>query len=222
MVPPVPTPLTRMSMVPPVARQISSAVVLRWTSGFAGFLNCCGMNAFGSPPSSWKIFTASLTAPFMPSSRGVSTNFAPNAFSNRWRSSDMLSGMVTVILYPRAAAVNASPIPVFPLVGSTIIVFGVSFPAFSAASIIATPMRSFTDHSGLKFSSFPMTVAFASPTTRRSRMQGVLPKVCVMSSKTCPRKVSVDMRGFLRRKSQYSDSGCGLAESLSTARRADK
>ena len=70
-VPPVPTPLTRISTFPPVARQISSAVVLRWTSGLAGFLNCCGMNAFGSPPASWNSSFARAIAPFMPSSRGV-------------------------------------------------------------------------------------------------------------------------------------------------------
>ena len=42
-VPPVPTPLTMMSTLPSVSRHISSAVVLRCTSGFAGFLNCCGI-----------------------------------------------------------------------------------------------------------------------------------------------------------------------------------
>ena len=42
-VPPVPMPETTMSTLPSVSRQISSAVVLRWISGFAGFLNCCGM-----------------------------------------------------------------------------------------------------------------------------------------------------------------------------------
>ena len=47
MVPPVPTPETRMSTLPSVSRQISSAVVWRWISGLAGFLNCCGMNEFG-------------------------------------------------------------------------------------------------------------------------------------------------------------------------------
>jgi len=66
--------------------------------------------------------------------------------------------------------------PVLPLVGSTIIVFGLILPAFSAASIIATPMRSLTDQSGLKFSSLATTVARASPTTRRRRIKGVLPK----------------------------------------------
>ena len=42
-VPPVPIPDTKMSILPSVSRQISSAVVLRWISGLAGFSNCCGM-----------------------------------------------------------------------------------------------------------------------------------------------------------------------------------
>ena len=40
MVPPVPTPATKMSIFPSVSRQISSAVVLRWNAGLAGFSNC--------------------------------------------------------------------------------------------------------------------------------------------------------------------------------------
>ena len=43
MVPPVPTPQTIASTSPPVSRQISSAVVRRWTSGLAGLSNCIGM-----------------------------------------------------------------------------------------------------------------------------------------------------------------------------------
>ena len=39
MVPPVPIPETRMSALPSVSRQISSAVVRRWTSGLAGLRN---------------------------------------------------------------------------------------------------------------------------------------------------------------------------------------
>ena len=39
-VPPVPTPATKPSTLPPVASRISSAVVRRWASGFAGFSNC--------------------------------------------------------------------------------------------------------------------------------------------------------------------------------------
>jgi hypothetical protein len=42
-VPPVPTPDTKMSIWPSVSRQISSAVVVRWISGLAGFSNCCAI-----------------------------------------------------------------------------------------------------------------------------------------------------------------------------------
>ena len=46
-----------------------------------------------------------------------------------------------------------------PLVGSTITVSLSILPCASAASIIATPMRSLTDQSGLKFSSLATTSA---------------------------------------------------------------
>ena len=72
--------------------------------------------------------------------------------------------------------------PVLPLVGSMIVVPGLILPSRSAAVIMATPMRSLTDHSGLKLSSLATTVALASPTTRRRRISGVSPMVCVMSS----------------------------------------
>ena len=39
--------------------------------------------------------------------------------------------------------------PVLPLVGSTMIVSGLILPAFSAASIMDTPIRSFTLWAGL-------------------------------------------------------------------------
>ena len=47
MVPPVPTAETRISTLPSVSSQISSAVVLRWISGLAGLSNCCGIQEFG-------------------------------------------------------------------------------------------------------------------------------------------------------------------------------
>ena len=72
--------------------------------------------------------------------------------------------------------------PVLPLVGSMMMVSGLILPSRSPASIMATPMRSLTDQSGLKFSSLATTVALASPTTRRSRISGVLPMDWVMSS----------------------------------------
>ena len=56
--------------------------------------------------------------PAMPCAPSVSTSFAPSAFSTLRRSMDMVSGMVRVMGYPRAAATNASAMPVLPLVGS--------------------------------------------------------------------------------------------------------
>ncbi len=47
MVPPVPTPATKMSTWPPVSFQISSAVVRRWISGLAGLLNWPRLMASG-------------------------------------------------------------------------------------------------------------------------------------------------------------------------------
>jgi hypothetical protein len=92
-VPPVPTLETRMSTPPSVSRQISSAVVVRWISGLAGFLNCWGMNALGVVAT---ISSARRTAPGIPSAAGVRTISAPKAFSRRRRSRLMLSGIVTI------------------------------------------------------------------------------------------------------------------------------
>ena len=61
----------------------------------------------------------------------------------------IVSGMVIVSLYPRAAQTNAREIPVLPLVGYRMIVSGLIFPAFSAASIMETPIRSLTLCAGL-------------------------------------------------------------------------
>ena len=142
--------------MPSVSRQISSAVVRRWISGLAGFLNCWGMKELGV----FLISSSALrTAPGIPSEAGVKTISAPNALINLRRSRLMLSGMVTTRRYPRAAHVNASAIPVLPLVGSITTVSLVIRPSASAASIIATPIRSLTDQRGLKFSSFATTSA---------------------------------------------------------------
>ena len=45
-VPPVPTPATKMSTLPSVSAQISSAVVRRWTSGLASLANCWAQMEF--------------------------------------------------------------------------------------------------------------------------------------------------------------------------------
>ena len=72
--------------------------------------------------------------------------------------------------------------PVLPLVGSTIRVSGPILSSASAASIMATPIRSLTDQSGLKFSSLATTSAAQPAVTRRRRISGVLPTHWVMSS----------------------------------------
>ena len=73
-VPPVPTPVTKASILPPVASRISGPVVRRWTSGLAGFSNCRSSRQFGLRS---MISAARRTAPPMSSSPGVSTTSAP-------------------------------------------------------------------------------------------------------------------------------------------------
>jgi len=76
----------------------------------------------------------------------------------------------------------ASAIPVLPLVASTIVPPGLSSPDFSAASTIATPMRSFTELAGLRNSSLAAIVAPAPALSRLIRTSGVLPTMAVTSS----------------------------------------
>ena len=61
----------------------------------------------------------------------------------------MLSGMVKMILNPRAAQTIASAMPVLPEVASTIVPPGFRAPDSVAASTIAIARRSFTDEDGL-------------------------------------------------------------------------
>ena len=69
--------------------------------------------------------------------------------------------------------------PVLPLVGSISTAPGFSLPACSSASIIASPIRSFTELSGLKNSSLASTRAlgFNSSDRRGSSTSGVSPMV---------------------------------------------
>ena len=74
--------------------------------------------------------------------------------------------------------------PVFPDVGSMIVVSGFNTPLFSAASIMFIPIRSFTEPSGLKNSHFNSTdVDGSTPKDagmRLSRTNGVCPTVSTM------------------------------------------
>src|SRR5688572_9638470 len=76
--------------------------------------------------------------------------------------------------------------PVLPLVGSMMTVSLSMRPARSTSSIIATPMRSLTDASGLKNSHLASTTPCPGGTRRLIRTSGVPPLVSVMSLKTRP------------------------------------
>ena len=71
----------------------------------------------------------------------------------------LLSGMTMMMRYPRAAATEASPMPVLPEVGSMMTEPGPSRPRASASSIMALAMRSLTLPAGLKYSSLARILA---------------------------------------------------------------
>ena len=72
--------------------------------------------------------------------------------------------------------------PVLPEVGSTMTVPCLSTPASSMASIMATPMRSFTDETGLKNSSLHSRLALTpwALASRSMRTSGVSPMVSMI------------------------------------------
>src|SRR3954453_11287258 len=93
----------------------------------------------------------------------------------------MPCGRVSTRSYPRAAHTKASAIPVLPLVASTIVVRPGSIrPSASAASIIATPMRSLTDPPGLSISSLANSDPGASGASRVNWTIGVRPTQSAM------------------------------------------
>ncbi len=94
----------------------------------------------------------------------------------------MVSGRVRIALYPFAVATAAMPMPVLPLVGSMMVAPGFNLPDFSASSIIARAILSFTLPAGLKYSNLAIIFAsftsfFVSKFFTSSR--GVLPMSCV-------------------------------------------
>src|SRR5213593_2021712 len=105
---------------------------------------------------------------------------APSARSRRAFSCDILSGMVKMHRYPLTAAASARPTPVLPDVASTIIPPGLSRPSRSAASIIATPIRSLTEPPGLKNSALAYSGVRTPAVTLLSRISGVQPIVSRM------------------------------------------
>ena len=80
----------------------------------------------------------------------------------------------------------ASPAPVLPEVGSTIVPPGRSCPDASAAAIIRSAMRSLTEPPGLKYSTLASTCDPGMPrVTERSRSSGVFPTSSLRESYTC-------------------------------------
>src|SRR3954464_6451668 len=91
-------------------------------------------------------------------------------------------------LYPRCWATRARPMPVLPLVGSTIVPPGRSAPPASAASTMRTAIRSFTDPPGLRYSTLASTRGAPGPRSRvteLSRTSGVLPTRSTTDSAYC-------------------------------------
>ena len=118
----------------------------------AGFANWFGTKyLFGSCLAiSW----ARSSAPSIPFEPSLSMTLAPKA-NSIWRLSlVMVSGITRSRSYPFTRQTKASPIPVFPLVGSMTVIPFFSFPFFSASSIMYLVMRSLTEPPGLNFSSF--------------------------------------------------------------------
>src|SRR6266480_5862629 len=69
----------------------------------------------------------------------------------------------------------ASPTPVLPEVGSTIVPPGLSFPSASAFSIMASPMRSLTEPPGFRYSSLASRRGSTPRPIESSRTIGVSP-----------------------------------------------
>src|ERR1035437_9459488 len=105
--------------------------------------------------------------------------------------------MVSVMGKPRAAATNASAIPVFPLVGSTSSLPATRTPRFSASHTIEAPMRHFTEYAGFRPSILAQTVARELPTTWFNFTSGVLPILRELSSNLIEVTNVQDFRSYL-------------------------
>ena len=115
--------------------------------------------------------------PFIPFDPSVSSIVAPYALRIFLLSTLIVSGIVRITLYPFAVPTDASPIPVLPDVASIMVEPGFNLPSFSAASIIASAILSFTEPAGLKYSSFTKTLALrpSSLSIFETSTNGVLP-----------------------------------------------
>ena len=103
-----------------------------------------------------------------------------------------------------------------PLVGSTIVPPGTSAPDASAASIMRSAMRSFTEPPGFRYSTLASTSHRAPSVTWCSRTSGVSPISSTIESATCTRRSYADTRP-VDRLSQRSRRASSPHSSASTA-----
>ena len=82
---------------------------------------------------------------YQAASVGVLITVAPKPVKTSYFSWLIFSGMVIYNGYPLTAAAIAKPTPVLPLVASTNLFPGFSFPYFSASRTILIPILSFKD-----------------------------------------------------------------------------
>jgi hypothetical protein len=111
----------------------------------------------------------------IPSGLGISSTSAPNACIVRIFSTANASDDTIRSGYPFTAHTSASDEPVLPPVYSTTVWPGCSRPSASAASIIASAIRSLYEPVGLAASIFTQTSAQPSSVMRASWTTGVPP-----------------------------------------------
>src|SRR3954471_17448077 len=108
---------------------------------------------------------------------------APYISSSCRRSMEVFSGITQISRYPRCRATIASEIPVLPLVGSRIVSPGLSFPSFSALSIIEIAARSLMDPVGLWSSSLAQSRTSGVGDRLGSPTRGVPPRESTSEAK---------------------------------------
>lgn len=156
MVPPVPTPATKMSTLPSVSAQISGPVVAAMDSGVGRIGKLAGNKAVGG---SFGQFLCLGDGAFHTKCAVGQHQFGAVGFEQvaAFHTHGFRHGKDHAV--PRAAATADRPMPVLPEVGSMITESECSSPLASASSSIALAMRSLTLPAGLKYSSLATTVA---------------------------------------------------------------
>ena len=133
----------------PKAASISAPVVLSCTSGcWIVKLKRKETIAFSSD------FLSLGNSTFIPFATRRKDEFSAIGLIILRRSTLIVSQATITTLYPLAAPTHESPIPVFPLVASTIVAPVLGIPSCSAFSIMLKQYDLFTEEPGLNASSF--------------------------------------------------------------------